>query len=215
MKIIGIANPNMNVPAIAQKTFVELKNRVEALELVQFVLKKLQKNHDPIKRARYIHRLVDEVNEYINNDPKIRVLSPCTTGCAACCHTQVSVTQDEAELLASHIREGKTLNMDRLAVQMAAKNSAAAWYALSHEERKCVFLNDQNMCSAYEDRPSVCRTNAVIGDASQCDTTNGVGPTRLVKTPEADLVIYASYFYSSEGGTLPYMLAKALKLTDS
>jgi Fe-S-cluster containining protein len=205
----------MNVPAIAQKTFVELKNRIEAMEIVQFVLKKLDKNHDSIKRARYVHRLVDEVNEYINQDEKVKSLSPCTVGCSACCHTQVSVTKEEAELLAQKVNQGYPIDQNRLSVQMATKNSSSAWYALTYEERKCVFLNDKNLCSVYEDRPSVCRTNAVLGEPSQCDTTNGVQPTRLVKTPEADLVIYASYLHSAEGGTLPYMLSKALKLTDS
>lgn len=205
----------MNVPAIAQKTFIELRNRVEAMELVQFILKKLQKTHEPAKRARYVHRMVDELNEYIFNDPQIKTLSPCTSGCAACCHTQVSVTSDEAELLASRIEDGVRINHDRLLIQTATKNSSSAWYALSFEERKCVFLDTENKCSVYEDRPSVCRTNAVLGEASQCDTSNGPQPTRLVKTTEADLAIYASYLHSSEGGTLPYMLAKALKLTDS
>lgn len=205
----------MNVPAIAQKTFSELKNRVEAMELVQFVLKKLNKNHDPIKRARYVHRMVDELNEYIFNDPHVKSLSPCTSGCAACCHTQVSVTKDEAELLASRVSEGVKIDLDKLHIQMAIKNSSAGWYALTYEERKCVFLDSENKCSVYEDRPSVCRTNAVVGDASQCDTSQGPKPTRLVNTPEADLAIYASYLHSSEGGTLPYMLSKSLKITDS
>ena len=205
----------MNVPAIAQKTFIELRNRVEAMELVQFILKKLQKTHDPVKRARYVHRMVDELNEYIFNDPQIKTLSPCTSGCSACCHTQVSVNADEAELLASRVENGVEINRDRLMVQVATKNSSAAWYALSFEERKCVFLDTENKCSVYEDRPSVCRTNAVLGDASQCDTSDGPKPTRLVKTQEADLAIYASYLQSPEGGTLPYMLAKSLKLTDS
>ncbi len=205
----------MNVPAIAQKTFVELRNRVEAMELVQFILKKLNKTHDPVKRARYVHRMVDELNEYIFNDPQVKSLSPCTSGCSACCHTQVSVTHDEADLLASLVNSGVEINLDKLHVQMAIKNSTSAWNALTYEERKCVFLNAENMCSIYEDRPSVCRTNAVIGEASQCDTSNGPKPIRLVKTPEADLAIYASYLHSPEGGTLPYMLAKALKITDS
>ncbi len=205
----------MNVPAVAQKTFIELKNRVEAMELIQFVLKKLNKNHDPVKRARYVHRLIDELNEHIFNDESIKALSPCTSGCSACCHTQVSITSDEADLLASRIHEGIEINLDSLHVQMAAKNSTSAWNALSFKERQCVFLNSKWECSVYEDRPSVCRTNAVIGNPSQCDTTNGVQPQRLIKTPEADLAIYASYLHAPDGGTLPYMLAKSLKLTDS
>jgi Fe-S-cluster containining protein len=205
----------MNVPAVAQNTFNELRNRVEAMELIQFVLKKLNKKQDSLKRARYMHRLIDELNEYIFNDENMKALSPCTSGCSACCHTQVSVTKDEADLLAFRINEGIKVNLDTLSVQMAVKNSSSAWNALSYKERQCVFLNLQGECSVYEDRPGVCRTNAVIGDSSQCDSTNGVQPQRLIKTPEADLAIYASYLHAPEGGTLPYMLAKSLKLSDS
>ena len=89
----------MNVPAVAQKTFIELRNRVEAMEFIQFVLRKLNKNHDPIKRARYVHRLIDELNEYIFNDENIKALSPCTSGCSACCHSQVSVTSDAGAMI--------------------------------------------------------------------------------------------------------------------
>jgi Fe-S-cluster containining protein len=204
----------MNVPALAHKTFNELRNTVKAMELIQFVLKKLNKNHDPIKRARYMHRLIDELNEYIFNDENIKALSPCTSGCSACCHTQVSVTKDEAELLASRVNEGIEINLDTLYVQMAANNSSSAWNALSFKERQCIFLNPKGECSVYVDRPGVCRTNAVIGDSSQCDTTNGVQLQRLIKTPEADLAIYASYLHAPEAGNLPYMVAKSLKLTD-
>ncbi len=192
-----------------------MRHRLEAMELIQFLLKKLNKNHDPVKRARYVHRMVDELNEYVFKDPNVKSLSPCTSGCSACCHTQVSVTSDEAELLAQRVHEGMEINRDNLAIQMAVKNSSHAYFALNYEERKCVFLDSEGKCKVYDDRPSVCRTNAVLGDASQCDTSVEIKPTRLVKTPEADLAVYASFLHSSSGGTLPYMLAKALKLTDS
>ena len=67
----------------------------------------------------------------------------------------------------------------------------------------------------FDVQTAACGTPVLFHDEMLGRTTNGVGPTRLIKTPEADLVIYASYLHSSEGGTLPYMLAKALKLTDS
>ncbi len=192
-----------------------MRNRLEAMELIQFLLKKLNKNHDSVKRARYVHRIVDELNDHIFQDAKVKSLSPCASGCSACCHTQVSITSDEAELLAERVREGVEINRENLLIQMAVKNSSQAYYALSFAERKCVFLDTDGKCKVYEDRPSVCRTNAVIGEAAQCDTSVEIKPTRLIKTPEADLAIYASFLHSTSGGTLPYMLAKALKLTDS
>ncbi len=205
----------MNVPAIAQKTFDLLKNETLALEIIQLVLKKLNKMHEPIKRARFIHRLVDEASAQSFSSSTVKELSPCKKGCSACCHTQVSVTQDEAHLLAQKVSEGVEIDLQRLLSQASAKNTATDYYAMSFEQRKCVFLDEEGACSVYADRPSVCRTNVVLGSADQCDTKDSIKPTRLVKTQEADLVIYASYLNSENSGTLSYMLAKALGLLNS
>lgn len=202
----------MNVPAIALKTFHGLKNHSLTMELVQLILKKLSKMHDGVKRARFIHRLVDEASEEAFSNPVIQQLSPCKQGCTGCCHTQVSVTDDEAKLLALRVAEGVSIDVAKLQIQMTVRDNSTDFYAIPYEQRRCVFLSDQGSCRIYEDRPSVCRTNAVIGDAAQCDTSEKIRPTRLVKTPNADLVIYASFLSSRSSGSLSYMLAKALKL---
>ena len=205
----------MNVPAIALKTFAELKHHAATLEFIQFVLKKLKKLGTPKKRAQFVHRMIDESNEQVFANPLIQQLSPCKKGCSACCHTQVSVTEDEASLLALRVNEGVTIDLERLKKQMVARDSSASYYSLSFETRKCVFLDEQGSCRVYEDRTSVCRNNAVIGSADQCDTSSGdVKSTRLVRTPEADLVTYAFFLNSPSSGSLPYMLARSLNLID-
>lgn len=52
----------------------------------------------------------------------------------------------------------------------------------------------------------------MIGEASQCDTKTSVGKTHLVKTPKADMIIYASFYHAKSSGALPHMIAKALCL---
>lgn len=205
----------MNVPAIAQKTFELLKNEILAIEIVQLVVKKLGKIHDPLKRARFVHRLIDEASAPVFSSPTVEELSPCKKGCSACCHTQVSVTRDEAKLLATKVEEGVEIDLNRLLLQAGAKNTAKDYFALSYEQRKCVFLDEEGACQIYADRPSVCRTNVVLGSAEQCDTKDEIKPTRLVKTQEADLVIYSAYLHSEDSGTLSYMLAKELGLLNS
>ncbi|MCM2351858.1 MAG: YkgJ family cysteine cluster protein [Bacteriovoracaceae bacterium] len=93
---------------------------------------------------------------------------------------------------------------------MKAKNDSDAFFKIQYEDRKCIFLGDDGACTVYEDRPSVCRTNAVIGDASQCDTSVSVQPVRLIKTPKSDVAIYAFFENAEASGTLPYMVGKAL-----
>ena len=202
----------MNVPAIAKKTYDELRVKPEFAGIVDFVLSELDKIPDDIEKARFIHKLVDELNEKVFEHPLVKTYSPCKAGCTACCHTQVSVTRNEALLLIERVNEGVTVDSDLLLKQMKAGDNDTEFYRLSYEDRKCIFLGDNGLCSVYEDRPSVCRTNAVLGNSSQCDTSAELKPTVLVKTPHADMVIYAAYVHAKDNGALPHLLGKLLKL---
>jgi Fe-S-cluster containining protein len=201
----------MKVPAIALKTFEELCSRPEFLVISDFILRKLKKIPNPIKRAKYIHKMIDEYNEEIFAHPLVKELTPCKLGCTACCHTQVSVTEDEASLLAKKILGGVTIDEDRLNKQALVSHITNEFYQLSYEDRKCVFLDDMGGCRVYADRPAVCRTNAVLGDAKQCETSQGQQQLRLVKTSKSDMVIYAFYRYSKKNGSLPQMVSEQLQ----
>lgn len=205
----------MNVPAIAKKSFDELSKEPLYTGIVQKVLKKLKKLSNYLKRARFIHRLIDEYNQEIFSHSVVKKLSPCSKGCSACCHTQVSVTEDEAQLLVQKIREGIAVDRERMRKQMQSGDDAAEFYKLSFEDRKCLFLGSDGACRIYSDRPSVCRTNAVIGEASQCDTSSSIQPLRLVKTPRSDMVIYASFLFSKRNGSLPVLVGTLLQESES
>lgn len=200
----------MNVPAIAKQSFDRLRHQPEFANIVNFVLKRLGQLKSKIQKARFVHDLVDEYNQEVFAHPLVQQFSPCKLGCTGCCHTQVSISDAEAELLSQRVNEGVAIDLERLRVQMSAGDDSTAYFKIPYEQRRCVFLGDNGGCRVYDDRPSVCRTNAVLGDASQCDTRSGVKPTRLVLTPKADMVIYASYLEGEGGGTLPHMLGKRL-----
>jgi Fe-S-cluster containining protein len=203
----------MNVPAIAKNTFELLRNQPEFLKITETVITHLNKIKSSLERARFVHNVVDEYNQKIFSHPIVKELMPCKAGCTGCCHTQVSVTEDEAELLAHNISNGVEINYKLLEHQSLAGNDTAAFFAIPYGERRCVFLDDQGACKVYKDRPSVCRTNAVLGSASQCDTStnSGDGALRLVKTQEADMAIVGAFALAKESGTLPMMLSKVLK----
>jgi Fe-S-cluster containining protein len=158
---------------------------------------------------------VDEYNEVVFDHPLVKQLSPCKQGCTACCHTQVSVTEDEAYLLATRVKAGTSIDLDRLKIQMQARDSSELFFNLSYEQRKCVFLSEEGSCQVYDDRPSVCRTNAVLGDASQCDTREEQKQLVLVLTENADVTIYGHFQQSKNNGSLPHLLAQQLKLIKS
>lgn len=201
----------MNVPAIARKTFEELRNQNDFMAIVHSVLDHLRKISSPIQRAELVHKEVDTFNHEVFAHPLVEKFSPCKMGCDGCCHTQVSVTDDEAALLVSKINEGVSFSQERLDIQMQAENNSDTYYQIKYADRRCIFLDEKGACNVYEDRPSVCRTNAVLGEASQCDTSVSIKPTRLIRTPKSDMAIYASFLFSKSSGTLPFMVAKALK----
>ena len=210
-KIILFIISRVKVPAIAKRTFDQLSHVPEFLGVVQFILDKISRVSSPIKRARIVHKAVDEFNVEVFAHPLVQQFSPCKVGCSGCCHTQVSVTSDEAELLAEKIKEGLEINLDRLELQSKVSEQANTFYQLSYSDRRCVFLDDSDACSIYEDRPSVCRTNAVLGDAQQCLVSGENQQLRLVKTSKADMAIYASFLHSKDSGSLPFMVFKKLK----
>lgn len=200
----------MNVPAIAKRTFEELRNKSEFISIVHDVVKELQQLSNPISRAKFIHNLIEALNRDVFSNPLVQQLSPCKMGCSACCHTQVSVTEDEAILMAQLVRDGIGIDLNQLELQAQAQNDSDTFYQIPFSKRACVFLDENGACRIYENRPSVCRTNAVLGDNDQCDTRTEIKPTRLVKTSQSDLVIYASFLGAKDSGTLPYMLTKAI-----
>ena len=203
----------MNFPAIAKQTYEELKGLPVYLKISEFIIEHLKKISSPLERARFIHNVVDDYNQKVFAHPIVQKLMPCKSGCSGCCHTQVSITDDEAELLISRINEGVKVDYSILQNQMKAANSSEEFYRLSYEARKCIFLGENNKCQVYKDRPSVCRTNAVLGEASQCSTKNGLiegQQLRLVKTSEADMAIIGSFMNSKENGTLAHMIGRKL-----
>lgn len=203
----------MNVPAIAKSTFELLRNQPEFLKITETMITHLNKIKSSLERARFVHNVVDEYNQKVFSHPIVKEMMPCKSGCTGCCHTQVSVTEDEADLLAHSISNGVEINYKMLEKQSLAGNDSSAFFAIAYQERRCVFLDGNGACKVYKDRPSVCRTNAVLGDSAQCDTSTnaGGGSLRLVKTQEADMAIVGAFAAASDSGTLPMMLSKVLK----
>lgn len=200
----------MNVPAIAKKSFEELKAIPEFRAIYDFVSSNLALISDKLTRAKVVHAIVDEFNKETFAHPLVAQLCPCKVSCTDCCYTQVSVTNEEADLLVHQIKKGIVIDKKRLQIQMEAKNDSAAFFKIKFDDRKCIFLSEDGSCSVYEDRPSVCRTNAVLGEALQCSTRESLKPTRLVKTPKSDIAIYAFFEKAESAGTLPYMIGTRL-----
>jgi len=145
------------------------------------------------------------------DEPLVQKHVSCKKKCSACCHTQVSITSDEADLLVSKIADGVFVDIQRLSRLSTCENDSSEFYKINYLQRACPFLEDNGLCSVYDNRPSVCRSNHVVSDPSFCESTDGKErPVQLLNTYKADMVIMAQFKSSRENGALPVMIIKAL-----
>lgn len=201
----------MKLPAIASKSFLENKSNSLFMRITKQITKRLKRMESAYERATFIHKEIDKKIDKLFQDPLISKHVSCKKGCAACCTSEVAVTEDEAMLLAKKVLNGHEINFNYLEIQAIAKNDSSKWLNISNETRRCVFLNRNNECSVYENRPAVCRTNHVVSDPEFCSTSDGnTRSIHLLKTHEADMIIVGAFLSSSENGILPYMLKKSI-----
>jgi len=206
----------MDFPAIAYRTYQQWKNHASMSTFFYKVLRNLQGIKNPITKTRKFHQIINENIDSIFEDTTVTRSVSCKIGCSGCCHTPVSVTNEEAQLLAHRVNNGLEISTKNLERQALLGNSSASYYSLSFQNRKCVFLSEEGACTVYEDRPAVCRTNFVVGNAKQCDTSDGKEkPVRLLTTTKADIAIIAGYRAASSSGLLPFMLYKELNKTQN
>lgn len=197
----------MNFPAIAKKTYDRLRSIEEFAFITDLIISELKEIKFAISRARFFHERVDELTREVFAHPIVKDLSACKRGCSGCCHTEVSVTADESELLALRVKNGLKINHERLRIQNQASKEGKDFYAIPYESRACVFLGDKGLCGVYADRPAVCRTNAVLGSSDQCSTKDGATQLqRLVRTDRADMAIMGGFLVSPKSGRLGEML---------
>lgn len=197
----------MNFPAIAKNTYDRLRAIEEFAFITDLLISELKQIKSAISRARFVHNRIDELTREVFAHPIVKDLSACKRGCDGCCHTEVSVTDDESELLALRVKNGLKINLNRLQLQNQTAKDAKNFYSIPYESRACVFLGDKGLCTVYSDRPAVCRTNAVLGSSDQCSTKNGDSQRqRLVRTDRADMAIMGAFLVSPKSGSLGEML---------
>jgi len=162
------------------------------------------------ERAQVTQQLIDEQN-LLNSHIKIS----CQKGCGACCHLEVEITADDANLLARSILQQK-IPYDKARLQEQAQRSRldSAWKKGVVAANRCVMLGDDNACSNYENRPATCRKLSVTSPPEYCAPSDQ--PPVPVIAPMSEIIMSASISFSdNEFGSLPKMLAQALERLQS
>ena len=92
----------------------------------------------------------------------------CSTGCSFCCNVEVHITEDEAELLASVLKDRKIeINQEKL--NMQAGITDGTWLDRTCDDLTCIFLDENDECKIYQYRPMNCRKLMVTSDPQLCD----------------------------------------------
>jgi len=119
--------------------------------------------------AYTMHGMLDErIAHLLTTAPRAKDVQ-CRKGCAACCHLNVDITPQEAELLVAWMRE-QGIEIDRQRLERQAEKTGATWNDLSHEDQRCVFLGEDRNCTVYEHRPGACRKYLVVTPPKFCDS---------------------------------------------
>lgn len=197
----------INIPALAYETYLQFREHPILGNIYRETLERLRRIKNSAIRAKIAQQ---EVQNYVDEamaHPLVKKFVSCKKGCAACCHTQVSITEDEAKLLATLVSKGHSIDWHRLHIQAGTKNGAKDFFKLDYNLRRCVFLDGNNACSIYEQRPMVCRTNNVLSEPKLCETMDGKQhPIRMVKTEKANMAMMGAFQANKKNGALPIML---------
>lgn len=147
----------------------------------------LEKHPPGRERALAAIRLVDDV--LIEAE---RIPASCAKGCAHCCRLEVEITQDEVELLADLVEEGRSFKLGRLLPD-------------SRRDKRCIFLTEDNICNIYEHRPNTCRKLRVVSPPNECEIA--AGKPHPITVPLAELIISVALSLPGNG---PVALSKGL-----
>lgn len=140
------------------------------------------------ERGKVAHALIDEQNVH-----HAEVAVTCQKGCAYCCHLEVEITEDDAELVADAIINGKlSYDAEKLQAQAARADKADIWLKGAIAENRCIMLDASGSCRIYEHRPSTCRKHAVLGPAKDCAELSESLRVRLIPMNEIIMSAHTS-----------------------
>lgn len=117
-----------------------------------------------IQIMRRLHRQIDEITDDVRERPDVQF--DCKPGCSYCCHFRIEVFAPEVFVLARRLRTLPADRLDSLIQQLEAHAADAQGIRREDFSMKCPLLVD-NMCSVYEDRPSICRKYLSL-DVEEC-----------------------------------------------
>lgn len=176
MELKGDANGLFIEGMTSSAELADYLRRKFSEEDIQNAYSSLTEEHIKIARAEGttpLRKFWQALDHAYKSIPPIK----CESGCAHCCHTGVTATQIEWEGILNNAIENKidlnkvverserTINRVREALRSDKSSEQIDWHRLVINQ-PCPFLDDNQTCIVYEDRPLDCRL--VVAFRDQC-----------------------------------------------
>lgn len=171
--------------------------------------------HKPGKeRAKAAHKALQDL---INTEKKMvadfDLKVSCRSGCSGCCHQRVEINSDEADLMASLVRNGTKIDMEKLERQGTRDFDDLEWWRQPAKEKACLFLGEDNKCRIYNNRPMACRKYFTFTPPEKCSEVSATGSITVgvYTIPDAEIVASAVMSTVRGEGTIPNLLWERFK----
>lgn len=157
-----------------------------------------------VLRGRKVQALIDEQVEL-----SAHIKTSCQKGCGACCHLEVEITRDDAEILANSLDHSLQIDYENLRRLSNRQRLDDEWKKGAVPTNRCVFLGADNACINYENRPAVCRKHSVVSPVEECEKPGGQPVPKVM--PMAEIILSAAVNQKhNEFAALPKMLQRTL-----
>lgn len=112
---------------------------------------------------------------------RVKLRVTCTPGCASCCYHPVSISVLEAVPIYRYlVRQGRwDATLRKRLEESGRKQLGMAFEVWLFSLLPCPLLHE-NKCTAYEERPFVCRTSVSVGDPYYCHPHQLGENTRMI-----------------------------------
>jgi uncharacterized protein len=188
-----------------QQAPLDKGEQTRLLQSIEGVERAVSVHLQPIRASvavvHWIRQLQANVDAVYDKHVQSGAQVQCQKGCGHCCHIRVEALPPEIFRIAAYLRAAWEANAEagRLTMQRLTQHSAAvAAAATSHALPPCPFLDDQ-VCSIYPVRPSVCRKGHSL-DVHACESHAPTLPQSLGLLADAEALIQGtSRAYADQG----------------
>jgi uncharacterized protein len=117
-----------------------------------------------IHAIRTLHTQIDELVEKVQKRPDVHF--DCKPGCTYCCHFRIEAFAPEIFIIARRLKKLPGERLDVLITRLREHAARAEGVRMVDFQMVCPMLEDDR-CSVYEDRPSICRKYLSL-DVEEC-----------------------------------------------